>query len=81
MIGTQPTGALDGVVITTVAHEGLRAVVDGRPARLAIVTDDGQIIAAGAAVAREVEAVAVNGYRNLLQGQGHLRVQVRVAGT
>lgn len=24
MIGTQPTGALDGVVISAVAHEGLR---------------------------------------------------------
>jgi hypothetical protein len=74
MIGTQPTGAIGGVVISAVAHEGLRVTVDGKPARLAIVTDDGQVIAAGHLVAREAESVAVNSYRQLLQGQGHLRV-------
>lgn len=74
MIGTQPTGALAGVVISAVAHEGLTVQVDGRPARLAIVTGDGQVIAAGHLVAREAEAVAVNCYRQLLRGQGHLRV-------
>lgn len=74
MIGTQPTGALDGVVISAVAHEGLQVTVDGRPARLAIVTDTGEVVAAGHLVAREAEAVAVNSYRQLLQGRGHLRV-------
>lgn len=74
MIGTQPTGALQGVVISAVAHEGLSVTVDGKPARLAIVTDTGEVIAAGRLVAREAEAVAVNSYRQLLQGQGHLRV-------
>lgn len=77
MIGTQPTGALQGVVISAVAHEGLTVMVDGKPARLAIVTDDGQVIASGHMVAREAEAVAVNSYRQLLQGQGHLRVLSR----
>lgn len=77
MIGTQPTGALQGVVISAVAHEGLTVMVDGKPARLAIVTDDGEVIAAGRMVAREAEAVAVNSYRQLLQGQGHLRVLSR----
>lgn len=77
MIGTQPTGALQGVVISAVAHEGLTVMVDGKPARLAIVTDDGQVIASGRMVAREAEAVAVNSYRQLLQGQGHLRVLSR----
>lgn len=74
MIGTQPTGAVAGVVITAVAHEGLRVTVDGKPARLAIVTDDGQVITASPLVAREAESVAINCYRQLLQGQGHLRV-------
>jgi hypothetical protein len=74
MIGTQPTGAIDGVVITAVAHEGLSVTVNGKPGRLAIVTEDGQVVAAGDDVAREAEAVALNSYRNFLQGRGHLRV-------
>ncbi len=74
MIGTQPTGAISGVHISKVSHEGLSVMVNGRPGRLAIVTDDGHIIAAGQDVAREAEAVAVNSYREMLKGQGWLRV-------
>lgn len=74
MIGTQPTGAIDGVVISAVTHEGLSVTVDGRPGRLAVVTDDGQVVVMGQQVAREVRNVAVNCYRAMLQGQGHLRV-------
>ena len=80
MIGHQRTGAIAGVVITAVTHEGLRVTVDGKPARLAIVTDDGTVVAAGDQVAREAEATAVNCYRNFLQGQGHLRVRSRPIG-
>lgn len=74
MIGTQPTGAIEGVVISAVAHEGLCVTVDGKPARLAIVDDAGNIITASPLVAREAEAVALNSYRSFLQGKGHLRV-------
>ena len=48
--------------------------MNGKPARLAILTDDGKIIAAGDQVAKEAEAVALNCYRNFLKGQGYLRV-------
>lgn len=74
MIGEQRTGAIKGVVITAVSHEGLRVSVDGKPGRLAIVLDDGTVVSAGDDVAREAEAVAVNCYRNMLQGKGFLRV-------
>lgn len=74
MIGTQPTGALPRVVISAVAHEDLAVTVDGKPARLAVVTDDGTIIAAGVEVAREAQNVSVNNYREFLKGKGHLRV-------
>lgn len=74
MIGEQKTGALPGVVISAVVHEGLRVTVDGRPARLAVVDDQGRIVAAGDDVAREAGAVAVNSYRQMWIGQGHLRV-------
>lgn len=70
MIGTQPTGAIEGVVISAVAHEGLRVTVDGRPARLAVIDDDSNIISSGQFAAREVEAVSLNSYRNFLQGKG-----------
>jgi len=74
MIGQQQTGAITGVVISAVSHEGLTVTVDGKPARLAVVTDDGEVIAAGVDVAREAAAVAVNNYRGFLKGQGFLRV-------
>lgn len=74
MIGHQQTGAIEGVVISAVAHEGLRVTVDGRPGRLAVVTDDGHIVADGPTVAREVRSVSINIYRAMLQGKGHLRV-------
>ena len=74
MIGTQPTGALPGIVITAVSHEGLSVTVDGKPARLAIINEAGEIVAAGDQVATEAEAVAVNNYRQFLQGKGYLRV-------
>lgn len=74
MIGTQKTGQIPGAVISAVIHEGLTVMVDGKPARLAIVTDDGQIYAAGREVAKEAMAVSVNIYREMWKGQGHLRV-------
>jgi hypothetical protein len=74
MIGTQQTGRIGGVVISAVSHEGLTVTVDGKPARLAIVTEDGRVIAAGPQVAREAESVAINSYRNTLKAKGFLRV-------
>ena len=74
MIGQQPVNTIPGVVITAVGHEGLTVMINGRPGRLAIVADDGSIIAAGPDVAREAEAVAINSYRQVLQGKGFLRV-------
>lgn len=77
MIGTQPTGQIAGVIISAVAHEGLSVTVDGQPAQLAVVTEDGRIVAAGQDVAREARAVAVNNYRAFLQARGHIRTLSR----
>lgn len=74
MIGQHPIGAVANAVISAVSHEGLRVIFNGKPARLAIITDDGQVVASGDQVAREVEAVAVNAYRGFLKGKGFLRV-------
>jgi hypothetical protein len=83
MIGTQPTGAIQGVVVSAVSHEGLSVTINGKPGRLAIVDDEGHVVAAGDQVATEVEAVAVNSYRSFLKGKGFLRVlskPIEVAG-
>lgn len=74
MIGDRPTGSITGAHISSVIWQGLTVSVDGKPAKLAIVTDDGRIYAAGDQVATEAEAVAINAYREFLKGQGHLRV-------
>lgn len=73
MIGTQRTGSLPNVVIHATSHEGLLVDVDGKRARFAILDEHGNVVAAGAEVAREAEAVALNNYRNTLKGQGFLR--------
>jgi hypothetical protein len=72
--GDAPTGAIEGVVISAVIHEGLTVTFNGRPARLAVVTEDGCVIASGPDVAREAEAVAHNSLRAMWKAQGHLRV-------
>jgi len=74
MIGTQPTGVIEGVVVSAVLHEGLTVTVDGKPGRLAIVDEAGQVITASPLLAREVEAVVINMYRAFWMGKGHLRV-------
>lgn len=73
MIGTNHISALPGAIISAVAHEGLTVTVNGRPARLAIVTEDGQIVASGPEVARAAKAVACNSLENLWKGKGWLR--------
>lgn len=74
MIGTQPTGAVEGVIISAVSHEVLSVTFNGRPAQLAVVSETGEVVAAGEAVAREAQAVAINMYRQFLIGKGYLRV-------
>lgn len=74
MIGTQPTGSVPGVIISAVAHEGLTVTVNGKPARLAVVLEDGTVVAAGRDVAREAQSFAINLHRAFLKGNGHLRI-------
>jgi hypothetical protein len=65
---------LNGIVISAVSHEGLAVTVNGKTAKLAIVLDNGEIVAIGDAVAREAEIIAVESYKNMIKGQGYLRV-------
>lgn len=77
MIGPQRTGRVAGVEFSTAPDEGVTVMVDGKPKRLAVIDDDGHVIAAGVEVAREVRAVAVNSYRAFLEAGGYMRVRLR----
>ena len=61
-----------GIRLQASANDGLQALVDGRPVRLAVVDDDGTVLAVGAGVAQAAEASSVEAYRLLLRAQGHL---------
>lgn len=82
MIGTPKTGTLTHAVMSGVAHEGLTITTrDGRPALLAVVDEDGNIVEAGPGVEREAYNMSISIYRNFLAGKGHLRVySVRADG-
>lgn len=75
MIGHIPTGTLSTAQISAVIHQGLTVkLADGSPGKLAIIGEDGGVVDASPAVAREAWLVAIASYKRLLIGQGHLRV-------
>lgn len=78
MIGIPKTGTLKQSIISGVCYEGLSiSTKDGRPARLAVIDADGNIIDAGPEVAREAWNVTLAVYKNFLIGNGHLRILSR----
>lgn len=75
MIGIPETGRLKTAIISAVGHEGLTVTTrDGRPARLAIIDSDGNVIESGPSVAIEAWNVTLATYKNILIGKGHLRI-------
>lgn len=75
MIGIPETGTLKQTVISGVCYEGLSvSTKDGKPARLAVIDADGNILDAGPEVAREAWNVTLAVYKNFLIGKGHLRI-------
>lgn len=61
--------------ITAVIYEGLSITApDGKPARLAIIDTEGNVIEAGPDVAAAAWNVVIGIYRNLMSGYGHLKV-------
>lgn len=80
MIGTPKLGHIKNAAISGKAHTGLIVTtLDGKPAHLAIIDDAGNILESGKAVAEEAMAVSLTIYRNVLQGNGHLRVMTPTA--
>jgi hypothetical protein len=57
------------------SYEGLTATTaDGKPARFALIDENGNVIASGKQVADAAFASSINAYREFLQGRGHHRV-------
>lgn len=70
-----PTDTLQHAQLTGAIYNGLTATTrDGKPARLAIIDEEGTIIESGLAVAREAWRVAIQVHTNFLRGTGHLIV-------
>ncbi|UXY13815.1 hypothetical protein N8I74_10825 [Chitiniphilus purpureus] len=76
MIGDPKTGTLQHARIEGVGHEGLScSAVDGRPLEFALLDPTtGEIVEHGPHVAQEAFNVARQVYRNVMKGQGWLRV-------
>lgn len=75
MIGIPETGTLKQCTISADINTGFQIkTADGKQARMAIIDDDGNIIEAGAAVAKEAWNVCIAVQKNFWIGQGHLVV-------
>lgn len=75
MIGIPETDTLEQARISANVNTGYQVTTaDGRPARLAIIDADGNVIEAGPAVAREAWNVCIAVQKNFWIGQGHLVV-------
>ena len=75
MIGIPETGTLENGRIAANVTSGYKfTTADGRPARLAIIDDQGNVVESGEAVAREAWNVCIAVIKNFKIGQGHIVV-------
>lgn len=81
MIGIPETGTLQNSTISANVNTGFQlTTADGRKARLAIIDEDGNVIEAGQAVAREAWSVCIAVQKNFWKGMGHLVVHSEPPG-
>ncbi|WP_230632283.1 hypothetical protein [Chromobacterium violaceum] len=74
-IGNIKIGSLEKADMSAVIFEGLTVTTaEGKPALLAIVDVDGNVIEMGDQVAIEAWNVSIASYKNFLIGEGHIRV-------
>lgn len=78
MIAPQLAEPVEGVQVCTDSNVGLHVTVDGHRARLAILDEDGRLVASGDSVEGAVQEAVVTGYQRFLESQGWLRVVVHV---
>jgi len=64
--------------ISALSYEGLTAVTaEGKPARFALIDEDGKVIAAGKEVAEAAWTTSIQAYRQFLMGHGYMRVHTK----
>ncbi|MFD1691584.1 hypothetical protein ACFSHR_08595 [Azotobacter chroococcum] len=81
MIGIPETGTLEHGCISANVTSGYQlATADGRPARLAIIDEQGNVVEAGDAVAREAWNVCIAVIKNFKIGMGHIVVHSEPPG-
>ncbi|MCD5993672.1 hypothetical protein KDX38_08560 [Pseudomonas sp. CDFA 602] len=82
MIGIPETGTLENGRIAANVTSGYKfTTADGRPARLAIIDDQGNVVESGEAVAREAWNVCIAVIKNFKIGQGHIVVHSAPPGS
>ncbi|WP_456025017.1 hypothetical protein [Pseudomonas capeferrum] len=82
MIGIPKTGTLElGRISANVSSGYEFSTADGRPARLAIIDDQGNVVESGDAVAREAWNVCIAVMKNFKIGQGHIVVHSAPPGS
>lgn len=75
MIQIRNSTPLQKATISAVSFDGLTVTThDGRPAMLAIIDEQGEVIEAGGNVAAAAWNVSINCHSQFLTGSGHLRV-------
>ncbi|CAI8973570.1 hypothetical protein PUP68_07475 [Pseudomonas chlororaphis] len=75
MIGIPKTGTLENGRISANVSSGYQfTTANGRPARLAIIDEQGNVVESGDVVAREAWNVCVAVIKNFKIGQGHIVV-------
>lgn len=75
MIFDAKTDMLPNATISGVTHEGFTCRTrDGKKLNLALVDEEGNVVAAGQHVAQEAWNVCIQVQHNFWIGQGHLRV-------
>ena len=82
MIGIPKTGTLEhGCISANVSTGYCFTTADGRPARLAIIDDQGKVVEAGESVAQEAWNVCIAVIKNFRIGQGHIVVHSAPPGS
>ena len=73
IVGEQ-TAQAGTMQLSAVVHEGIRIDhPEGKPCRIAIIDENGQVVAGGEDVTKAVFDVAIAAFQNLLKARGHMR--------
>ncbi|TVO53822.1 hypothetical protein [Denitromonas halophila] len=74
MITATPPPELQHATLTATAHGGLTATTrDGKPAALAVIDSDGNIIETGPQIGLAIWLLTAKAYGNFMAGKGYIK--------